>query len=201
MVIDVSQLIWVYLSVGIVGIISTYIGAYLRKKGENLATHEDVDRLVAQVSAVTQVTKQIEAKVEKSSKVYERQLDILQGVYSKLYDVLAVLQRMTSGGRMSHELPPSDYAPHVVTAMRAAFEEFQKGRLLLPSALVHQCDTFFSTVYDGQRDFAFAVDPMVNPQARTTFIDSANNIAHRQVPEILKQIEDAARTLIHGDRD
>src|SRR4029077_2751144 len=38
--------------------VGAYFGGYLKKKGENLATHEDIDQLVAQVSAVTQSTKE-----------------------------------------------------------------------------------------------------------------------------------------------
>jgi len=34
-----------------------------KKKGENLATHEDLDKLVVQVRAVTTTTKEIEAKI------------------------------------------------------------------------------------------------------------------------------------------
>jgi hypothetical protein len=48
-----------------------YLGSYLKKKGENLATHEDIDKLVNQVAAVTQTTKEIEAKI--SNDVGERQ--------------------------------------------------------------------------------------------------------------------------------
>jgi hypothetical protein len=48
-----------------------YLGSYLKKKGENLATHEDVQQLVRQVSAVTQATKEIEAKI--STEVWQRQ--------------------------------------------------------------------------------------------------------------------------------
>ncbi len=48
-----------------------YFGAYLRKKGENLATHEDLDALVEQMKAVTNATKQIEAQI--STDVWHRQ--------------------------------------------------------------------------------------------------------------------------------
>lgn len=48
-----------------------HIGAYLKKKGENLATHEDIDKLVDQVRAVTQTTKEIEAKI--SDEMWDRQ--------------------------------------------------------------------------------------------------------------------------------
>jgi hypothetical protein len=49
----------------------SYLASYLKKKGENLATHEDIGKLVEQVSAVTKATKDIEAKI--SSDVWDRQ--------------------------------------------------------------------------------------------------------------------------------
>jgi hypothetical protein len=48
-----------------------YLGSYLKRKGENLATHEDIDNLVQQVSAVTKATKEIEARI--SDDVWDRQ--------------------------------------------------------------------------------------------------------------------------------
>jgi hypothetical protein len=51
--------------------IGSYLGSYLKKKGENLATHEDLDKLVDQVALVTQTTKLIEAAI--SGDVWDRQ--------------------------------------------------------------------------------------------------------------------------------
>jgi hypothetical protein len=48
-----------------------YLGSYLKKKGENLATHEDIAKLVDQVKAVTQATKQVEATI--SNQIWDRQ--------------------------------------------------------------------------------------------------------------------------------
>jgi len=48
-----------------------YLTGYATKKGENLATHEDIDKLVDQVKAVTEATKKIE--VEISSGVWGKQ--------------------------------------------------------------------------------------------------------------------------------
>jgi len=48
-----------------------YLGSYLQKKGENLATREDIDGLVEQMSAVTKATEEIKAKI--SSDVWDRQ--------------------------------------------------------------------------------------------------------------------------------
>jgi hypothetical protein len=51
--------------------IGAYASSYLKKKGENLATHEDIDKVLDQVRAVTTTTKEIEAKI--SGEVWDRQ--------------------------------------------------------------------------------------------------------------------------------
>jgi hypothetical protein len=52
-------------------VLKPYLTGYSQKKGENLATHEDINNLVDQVRAVTEATKKIE--VEISSGVWNKQ--------------------------------------------------------------------------------------------------------------------------------
>ena len=66
-----EHIIYLLLSTLVSAFVGSYFAGYLKKKGENLATHEDIDKLVAQVAAVTQATKEIEAKI--SNDVWERQ--------------------------------------------------------------------------------------------------------------------------------
>ncbi len=63
------------ITAGVSGAVA-YLGSYLKKKGENLATHEDIDKLVHQVSAVTTTTKQIEAKISNEAWRRERKSDL-----------------------------------------------------------------------------------------------------------------------------
>jgi len=49
----------------------SFLPGYLNKKGENLATHEDIGKVLDQVRAVTTTTKEIEAKI--SNEVWDRQ--------------------------------------------------------------------------------------------------------------------------------
>ncbi len=112
--------------------IASYLGSYLKKKGENLATHEDINKLVDQVSAVTAATKQIEARITRASRVHERQLDILGKLYSNLYAAQAYFQGMMRTGRAQNEAPPEVYAPKVAEAVEIARTEFLNGKLLIP---------------------------------------------------------------------
>lgn len=67
MELNLAVTVVVFLSSGV----GAYLGSYLKRKGENLATHEDIDKLVTQVRAVTAATKQIETKI--SSDLWDRQ--------------------------------------------------------------------------------------------------------------------------------
>jgi hypothetical protein len=66
-----EQLIVLALTTLIGAFIGSYLASYLKRKGENLTTHEDLDKLVEQVRAVTTTTKEIEAKI--STSVWDRQ--------------------------------------------------------------------------------------------------------------------------------
>jgi hypothetical protein len=64
-----------YFFIGVMSLIGgwfgSFLGAYLKKKGENLATHEDIDKVVEQMKAITQATKTIESNI--SDKSWDRQ--------------------------------------------------------------------------------------------------------------------------------
>ena len=65
-----NLILWAFTTLGS-AFLGSYLGAYLKKKGENLATHEDLSHLVKQMQAVTMATKEIEAKT--SNEVWDRQ--------------------------------------------------------------------------------------------------------------------------------
>jgi hypothetical protein len=80
--------------------IGAYIGAYLKKKGENLATHEDFEKLLTEQKATTEATKLIEARISKE--VWDRQREwefkrevLLEGGRS-IADFLAAIMRLNA---------------------------------------------------------------------------------------------------------
>lgn len=52
-------------------VLKPYLTGYAKRKGENLATHEDIEKLVDQMKAVTQATKEIESRI--SGELWDRQ--------------------------------------------------------------------------------------------------------------------------------
>ena len=55
--------LWFWVITAIVAGAGAYFGAYLKKKGENLATKEGLNDLIVQTAELTKTTKEIEASV------------------------------------------------------------------------------------------------------------------------------------------
>jgi hypothetical protein len=55
----------------VIGLLVGYLAGYTKKRGENKAMHDDLDKLVDQVRAVTTTTKEIEAQI--SGGLWDRQ--------------------------------------------------------------------------------------------------------------------------------
>jgi hypothetical protein len=155
-------------------------------------------KIEIKASADTEIER-VKASLARASRVHERQLDILQNLYRYLCEAQGLFQRMTSAGRVKDELTPEAYGDLVTKAMESAFNELVQGRLLIPSALAQQCDSFFNTVLKGRLNFYIAQDPMTAPVTRAEFWKAAATVAHQEVPKILLQIEEAARAVVHGE--
>ncbi len=115
--------------------LGSYLGAYLKKKGENLATHEDIDKLVEQVSAVTTTTKMIEAKISddvwRRQKHWELKRDVLFELMRKLRATNdALLHLRTVFAKALQNQAPQNQA-EASRKWLAAIGEFEEATLLL----------------------------------------------------------------------
>jgi hypothetical protein len=92
-----NAVVWL-LSVICALFIGGFLKSYMLKKGENLATHEDIEKLVDQVRAVTTATKEIEAKI--SGEVWDRQKrwelkrDVLLQAARRMADIQKAMIRL-----------------------------------------------------------------------------------------------------------
>ncbi len=77
-----------YAGISIVSLLSAgvgaFVGAYLKKKGENLATKEDFRDLKAQTAELKQATKEIEAKIDDQMWNRQRQWEMKRDVLLEL---------------------------------------------------------------------------------------------------------------------
>jgi len=79
------------LLVPLLGGAGAYFGSYLREKGKNLATREDIDNLVVQLERTTRATEDIKANISGEWRVREKRWDSKFECYSQLAEAFAEL--------------------------------------------------------------------------------------------------------------
>jgi len=109
------------------GFAGSFLAGYLKRKGENLATHEDIEKLVDQVRAVTTATQEIESKI--SGELWDRQKrwelrrDVLFAVTKDLAAVKAALPNLGLSYKRLSAVPDSpDLLENVVKESHVWFE-------------------------------------------------------------------------------
>jgi hypothetical protein len=79
-----------------------YFGAYLKKKGENWATHADIGKLVDQMAAVTTATKKIEAAISDDvwgrQRRWELKRDTILQTMDEISNIQGPLSALTAAG-------------------------------------------------------------------------------------------------------
>lgn len=120
----------------IVAGVSSFFGSYLKKKGENLATHEDMDKLLASVRIMTETTKEIEGRVSDTFLVKQKLRELQQEAIFKAIDQLSEVEIAMSelagiSGAMSREPNNQQLRSKRVeyhSIFHKAFREFCKAK-------------------------------------------------------------------------
>lgn len=137
-----------------------YFGAYLKKNGENLSTHEDIDKLVTQVSAVRQATDEIKAEISddvwRRQKHWELKKEVLFEAARKLSALEEVLVSLQTLYQVKEKYDSEKFIERTKEEFvhwRKAYEEFKEAALLVGivcgKELSELCDTFSGIARDG----------------------------------------------------
>jgi hypothetical protein len=135
--------------------IGAYIGAYLREKGRNLATHEDIDRIVAQLRKTTEATEDIKAQISGELWVKQRRWDVKWDCYAEIVEnlgelhtliseVIALQNRGPGQDAAAVEREVADGLSRAEAAMQKARRSGSKARL----AVAPKVRTFLTTFGD-----------------------------------------------------
>jgi hypothetical protein len=119
--------------------IGAYIGAYLREKGRNLATHEDIDRIVAQLRAMGEA-----AAMGREWDCYAEIVENLGELHTLISEVIALQNRGPGQDAAAVEREVADRLSRAEAAMQKARRSGSKARL----AVAPKVRTFLTTFGD-----------------------------------------------------
>ena len=121
--------------------------------------------------------------------MHERQVDVLTKLHRHLWEAQGYLQHMARSGRIEGEVSVDEYRRLWADAIAASRDTLSEGRLLIPLELTHQCDRFFNSLFQGQRDLTLAGHPIVvDALQRAEFRDKAQTIAAQDTAGLLAEL-------------
>jgi len=196
--IDEMKILLSYACAFFVGGIVSFLLTYLRQKGKNLATREDIANITDKIEGVKFEHAFL---LQRRSRIHDRQVEILSKVYKYLLDAQEYSKLMTKKVIFEGE-KPEEYPLLLQSAVTNAYKEFAMGRLLLPSDVAEQIQAFFHKVSEGQVHFAIAKHAMVSEgNVRAKCWEKAGEIAYHEIPALLRIIEKQAHNIIHGKQE
>ena len=106
----------VYLVIALTSLLSSgvaaFVGAYLKTRGENLATKSDFDSLLAQLKQQTREVEQVKSEISQAGWIQQRRWDLKRELYAQL---LVVLEEIREKGRWLFESMGDPYATALST--------------------------------------------------------------------------------------
>jgi hypothetical protein len=152
------------------GCAGAFLGAYLKKKGENLATREDIHDVVTQVSAVTEVTKQIEAKISNDLWLRQTHFQIKRDALFEAMKELAMAEYRLGSLARAFALAgvPGETKKEIVDRWNETSAAFSRAKLLAVLVCGDEVQRRFDSITRTMRDVSMdslrgAFRPEVDP--------------------------------------
>jgi len=179
---------WV-VSVIVALFIGGFLRSYLSKKGENLATHEDIEKLVEQMKMMTQATKEIEAKIEKQVWDQQRQWEMKkEGLFTLLKFIghMDLLHRQIIGQKQLIKSHPTE-------AHLAEFRELSDQLKNLSFEIVHAIRVAQVVTSPEIREILNTAVRQVSQTATEPSTDSIPEDYDKKFAEMNLQVSEAIR--------
>ena len=158
------------------------------------------DFVITVGTVVTIIGAWSEVKKHQKERIHEKQLDALINLYVALEKLMDYSKLRTKKFILEGENHKA-YPGLVRSSMEEAYNEFILSRLLLPPNVVDKVEVFFQKIGEMQIQLGSVQwfdDNEIHSSERAGYFQNAGKIAHSELPEILKSIEQQARAIIHG---
>ena len=180
------------------GTIGAFVGAYSRRRGENLATKADFDSLLQQLRRQTEETERIKSEIARAGWIHQRRWDLKRELYSQL---LQILEEIKQKGRWLLESvsrfggPTSEAQASIEAFAKNMYERGTVEKLLAYKGvagmiLSEQSAAAIDRLSDS---YNAMVDVLIRNERP---VDAFFDYGHREFFDLLAQTEDVYRLVL-----
>lgn len=140
--------IWYAITIALLCLIGAGLGAYIRKKGDNLATKEDIEEITIKVQKVeTEFIKMSNEHQIRFSKLHEKRAEVISELYSRLYDYYWAVCAFL---RDFHKTKPDEKDFKEIDGKSYEFSDYYyKHRIYFNEDICSKIDEIIPTLYSA----------------------------------------------------
>ncbi|MFA4820538.1 MAG: hypothetical protein WC613_06300 [Candidatus Aenigmatarchaeota archaeon] len=183
---------WLVITIALLCLIGLGLGAYIRKKGDNLATKEDIGDITRKVEEVKAEFIKVSYEHQiRFSKLHDNRAEVIAELYSRLYDYYWAVCAFL---RDFHKTKPDEKEFKKLDDKSYEFSDyFHKHRIYFDEDLCSKIDELIPTLYS-------AYVPLESRDSNDKHLnqdwDKCAEIVRKQYPKIKESLESDFRKIL-----
>ena len=150
-----------------------YFGAYLREKGKNPATKEDVKAITEQIETIRSDLKKEESRYHlQAAGLLKKRADVIETLYQKIVDIEEAYNRVVDFAEWPDEPSKGDLRKTAGALLFSFLREYKKNRIYFSEGLCAKLQGFVDLIYSRFMPFSIALTAELKGQSLKNYTDT-----------------------------
>lgn len=180
--------------------VAGYFGTYLREKGKNLATKEDVKIITGEIEKVRSDYKKEESRYQlQVIGLLTKRADIIEQLYQRIVDIEEAYNRVVDFAEWPDEPSKDELRKKAGAHLFSFLREYKKNRIYFSEDLCKKLQGFVDLIYSRFMPYSIALTAKIEGENLKNYTDTwvkANDAFKIEIPLARQAIEDEFRVLL-----
>ena len=191
---------WSYLLWFLLAFVGSYVAAYLREKGKNLATKEDIEDITARVEEVKSDYRKSTYRFQiVASGLLRKRAQVIEEIYHLIVDTEEIFGRFVSLAEWKNDPSKDDLRKEGGRLLYEFLRKYKRNRIYFKEEVCGKLQTFSDSIYKAILPYSFALTAQLAGQDSRDFTERwvhANEDFNEKIATARKTIEDEFRRLL-----
>lgn len=191
---------WSYILCAIFAGLASYVAVYLREKGKNLATKEDIGEITRQIEKVKlDSAKELHRFQIASSGLLKKRAEVIEEIYHLVVDTEEMFGRFVDFFEWKNDPSKDELRKEGGRLLYDFLRKYKKNRIYFSEEVCEKLRSFSDSIYKVTIQFSFAITAQNEGEHLKDFTNrwvEANKNFNEQIPKIRKSIEEEFRRLL-----
>lgn len=188
---------WSYFLWFVLAGLGSYIAVYLREKGKNLATKEDIRAITDRVEEVKlKYAKESHRFQVVSSGLLKKRAEVIEEIYHLIVDIEEMFGRFVSLAEWKDDPPKDELRKEGGRLLYDFLRKYRKNRIYFSEEVCDKLKSFSDSIYEVIMPYSMALTSQIEGDRLKDFTDrwlKSNKDFKEKIPKARKSIEEEFR--------